>query len=102
MLTAAAPGPDLPPRCAAEPKWDGFRALMSWDASGLVLRSRQGTDLLPAFPEVRVGAAQMPDATALDGEIVVWEGGRLGRFFRITKVSCWSMRSMVRGANEGV
>ncbi|MFE1206183.1 ATP-dependent DNA ligase [Streptomyces sp. NPDC058762] len=77
MLTAAAPGPDLPPRCAAEPKWDGFRALMSWDASGLVLRSRQGTDLLPAFPEVRVGAAQMPDATALDGEIVVWEGGRL-------------------------
>ncbi|MFJ9675264.1 helix-turn-helix domain-containing protein [Streptomyces sp. NPDC101221] len=26
----------------------------------------------------------------------------LGRFFRITKVSCWSIRSMVRGANEGV
>lgn len=77
MLTAPASGPDLPPRCAAEPKWDGFRALMSWDDGRLVLRSRQGTDLLPHFPELEEGAAQLPDATAWDGELITWEGGRL-------------------------
>ncbi|WP_235614041.1 ATP-dependent DNA ligase [Streptomyces olivochromogenes] len=32
----------------------------------------------PAFPEVMAGAAQLPDATALDGELVVWDAaGRL-------------------------
>nr|WP_244174780.1 hypothetical protein [Streptomyces misionensis] len=44
---------------------------MSVDAGRLVLRSRQGTDLAPAFPEIRAAGAQLPDATALDGELVV-------------------------------
>ncbi|MCT9141795.1 ATP-dependent DNA ligase [Streptomyces violarus] len=77
MLAAPVPHPDLPPGWAAEVKWDGWRALLSWDEGHLVLRSRQGTDLASSFPEVRSGAAQLPDATALDGELVVWEGGRL-------------------------
>ncbi|MFF3140370.1 ATP-dependent DNA ligase [Streptomyces sp. NPDC057927] len=43
-----------------------------------MLRSRRGTDMAPAFPEVVAGAAQLPDATALDGELVVWDAaGRL-------------------------
>jgi hypothetical protein len=29
--------------------------------------------MLPAFPEIRAGAAQLPDATAMDGELVVWD-----------------------------
>lgn len=34
--------------------------------------------MLPAFPEIEAGAAQLPDATALDGELVVWDAaGRL-------------------------
>jgi hypothetical protein len=41
--------------------------LLAVAAGRLVLPSRQGTDLLPAIPEVRSGAAQLPDATALDG-----------------------------------
>ncbi|WP_435845729.1 ATP-dependent DNA ligase [Streptomyces griseofuscus] len=77
MLAAPTPEPVLPPGWAAEVKWDGFRALLSLDAGRLVLRSRQGADLAPAFPEIRAAAAHLPDATALDGELVVWEAGRL-------------------------
>ncbi|WP_159049458.1 hypothetical protein [Streptomyces sp. NRRL WC-3618] len=46
---------------------DGFRALVSVDAGRVVLRSRRGTEMVPAFPEVVAGSAQLPDATALDG-----------------------------------
>src|SRR5690606_23877858 len=77
MLATPVADPALPDGWAAEVKWDGWRALLSWDAGRLVLRSRQGTDLAPRFPELRSGAVQLPDATALDGELVVWEGGRL-------------------------
>ncbi|MEU6687753.1 ATP-dependent DNA ligase [Streptomyces sp. NPDC046832] len=77
MLSAPAPQPDLRPGWAAEVKWDGFRALVSADAGKVVLRSRRGTEMGPAFPEIVAGAAQLPDATALDGELVVWEQDRL-------------------------
>ncbi|MGW8713098.1 hypothetical protein [Streptomyces sp. NPDC055752] len=44
----------------------------------MLLRSRQGTDMTTAFPEVREAAlAQLPEDTGLDGELVVWESGRL-------------------------
>lgn len=77
-MSAPVPGPDLRPGWAGEPKWDGFRALVSVDAGRVVLRSRRGTEMLPAFPEVGARAAQLPDATALDGELVVWDAaGRL-------------------------
>ncbi|MFI0091812.1 ATP-dependent DNA ligase [Streptomyces bobili] len=67
MLSTPVPGPDLRPGWAGEPKWDGFRALVSVDAGQVVLCSRRGTEMLPAFPEIEAGAAQLPDATALDG-----------------------------------
>lgn len=60
-------GPDLRPCWAGEPKWDGFRILVSVDTGRVTLRSRHGTELAPAFPEVVGGALQLPDATALDG-----------------------------------
>ncbi|MFD3621844.1 ATP-dependent DNA ligase [Streptomyces sp. NPDC058676] len=57
---------------------DGFRALISLDAGQVVLRSSRGTEMGPSFPEVAGGAVQLPDATALDGELVVWDAaGRL-------------------------
>ncbi|MEU0823081.1 ATP-dependent DNA ligase [Streptomyces mirabilis] len=78
MLAAPVSDPALLPGWAGEPKWDGFRAGVSVDASQVVLRSRRGTDMAPAFPEVVAGAAQLPDATALDGKLVVWDAaGRL-------------------------
>ncbi|MFJ6509310.1 ATP-dependent DNA ligase [Streptomyces sp. NPDC091879] len=77
MLSTPTPRPDLPPGMAGEPKWDGYRALLSIDAGRVELRSRRGTDLRAAFPEILTGAAQLRDGTAFDGELVVWEEGRL-------------------------
>ncbi len=78
MLTIAVPTPVLRPGWAGEPKWDGFRAAVLVDAGRIVLRSRRGTEMSAAFPEVVAGAVQLPDATALDGELVVWDAaGRL-------------------------
>ncbi|MFF7953722.1 ATP-dependent DNA ligase [Streptomyces griseorubiginosus] len=77
MLTTPTPTPDLKPGFAAEPKWDGFRALLSLDEGRVVLHSRRGTEMGPAFPEIVAGAAQLADATTLDGELVVWENDRL-------------------------
>ncbi|MER5372685.1 ATP-dependent DNA ligase [Streptomyces sp. NPDC002553] len=78
MLAAPVSDPALLPGWAAEVKWDGWRALLSVDAGHLVLRSRKGADLAPSFPEVRSGVTQLPDATALDGELIVWDAaGRL-------------------------
>jgi ATP-dependent DNA ligase len=79
MLTTPTPRPDLPPGYAAEPKWDGYRAQLAVHAGGRVLlRSRQGTDMTGSFPEIRTAAlAQLPPDTGLDGELVVWESGRL-------------------------
>ncbi|MFD6597665.1 ATP-dependent DNA ligase [Streptomyces coelicoflavus] len=78
MLATPTPDPALPPDHAAEPKWDGYRALVGRWADGRVLiRSRAGGDLTGAFPEIAAAAADLPDDTALDGELVVWENGRL-------------------------
>ncbi|MGW5568192.1 ATP-dependent DNA ligase [Streptomyces tendae] len=79
MLTTPVASPDLPAGAAAEPKWDGYRAQIARYADERVLlRSRQGTDMTGAFPEIKEAAlAQLPGDTGLDGELVVWEGGRL-------------------------
>ncbi|MEU9190314.1 ATP-dependent DNA ligase [Streptomyces sp. NPDC048484] len=78
MLSSPTPEPELRPGFAGEPKWDGFRALLSVDGGRVALRSRRGTEMGPAFPEVVAGAGQLPDATALDGELIVWDAaGRL-------------------------
>jgi ATP-dependent DNA ligase len=58
-----------------EPKWDGFRCLLSRDGGKVDLRSKSGEDLTRYFPEL-VEAARKLKATAfrLDGEIVVPHG----------------------------
>ncbi len=58
-----------------EPKWDGFRCLLSRDARKVELRSKSGEDLTCYFPEL-VEAALKLKATSfvLDGEIVVPHG----------------------------
>ena len=52
-----------------ELKWDGIRALVSFDAAGLRIVDRNGGDLLPAVPELR--SLRLPEGTLLDGEIIV-------------------------------
>jgi ATP-dependent DNA ligase len=58
-----------------EPKWDGFRCLLSRDGDKVELRSKSGEDLTRYFPEL-VEAARKLKATdfVLDGEIVVPHG----------------------------
>jgi hypothetical protein len=58
-----------------EPKWDGFRCLLSRQSGKIDLRSKAGEDLGRYFPEL-VAAALRLKATAflLDGEIVVPHG----------------------------
>ncbi|MDN3249773.1 MULTISPECIES: hypothetical protein [unclassified Streptomyces] len=69
ILTTPVTSPDLPPGAAGEPKWDGYRAQLARYADGRVLlRSRQGTDMTAAVPEIADAAlAQLPGDTGLDG-----------------------------------
>lgn len=71
----------LPPGggVAAEVKWDGWRALAGrLDDGAVVIRSRRGTDLVPAFPDVAAALEeQLAPGSLLDGELLVWTGGRL-------------------------
>src|SRR6201996_1349577 len=58
-----------------EPKWDGFRCLLSRDGSGVALRSKSGEDLTRYFPELVEAALKLKATTfLLDGEIVVPHG----------------------------
>src|SRR5205085_4083775 len=63
------------PQWQYEPKWDGFRCLLSRDDDNVDLRSKSGEDLARYFPEL-VDAALNLKTTAflLDGEIVVPHG----------------------------
>jgi ATP-dependent DNA ligase len=58
-----------------EPKWDGFRCLLSRQGPKVDLRSKSGEDLTRYFPELAEAALKLKAATfRLDGEIVVPHG----------------------------
>jgi len=58
-----------------EPKWDGFRCLLSRHGSKVELRSKSGEDLTRYFPELVDAALELKAAEfLLDGEIVVPHG----------------------------
>src|ERR1700716_4625820 len=55
-----------------EPKWDGFRCLLSRRGRKVDLRSKSGEDLTRYFPELVEAALKLKaKAFLLDGEIVV-------------------------------
>ncbi|WP_439591700.1 ATP-dependent DNA ligase [Microbacterium sp.] len=55
-----------------EPKWDGFRALVSWDGEKVEIGSRGAKPLTRYFPElVDAFAHLLPEPCLIDGEIVV-------------------------------
>ena len=63
------------PEWQYEPKWDGFRCLLSRHDSKVALRSKSGEDLTRYFPELVDAALQLKATTfLLDGEIVVPHG----------------------------
>src|SRR5882724_10316077 len=57
-----------------EPKWDGFRCLLSRDGDRVELRSKSGEDLTRYFPELVDAARRLATDFMLDGEIVVPRG----------------------------
>jgi ATP-dependent DNA ligase len=63
------------PEWQYEPKWDGFRCLLSRKGSKVALQSKSGEDLTRYFPELVEAALELKAATfLLDGEIVVPRG----------------------------
>ena len=61
-----------------EPKWDGFRCLLTRDAGAVTMHSKSGQDLSRYFPEVLGAALSLREKSfVLDGEIVVPVGDRL-------------------------
>jgi ATP-dependent DNA ligase len=78
LVAMEARSVDAVPRGAEwqyEPKWDGFRCLLTRSDGGVALRSKSGEDLTRYFPELVEAALQLkaPQFT-LDGEIVVPHG----------------------------
>jgi ATP-dependent DNA ligase len=60
-----------------EPKWDGFRGVLENDGGELALWSRNERPLLRYFPELAPLGKLLPPQSALDGEIVIAQKGKL-------------------------
>lgn len=61
----------------AEQKTDGFRAILFARSGQVLLQSRRGNDLSPAFPDIAAEALRLGESLVLDGEFVVPHSGRL-------------------------
>src|SRR5215207_9286661 len=65
-----------------EPKWDGWRALVTVSDEGVEVRTRTGRVVTAAVPELAPLATQLEGRSAvLDGELVAQEG-RPATFYR--------------------
>ncbi|MFE3169224.1 ATP-dependent DNA ligase [Streptomyces sp. NPDC059224] len=67
----------LPGHLVAEQKLDGFRTLLFARPGLVMLQSRNGADLTPAFPEISAAASALGEGLVLDAELVVPYEGRL-------------------------
>ncbi|WP_336648499.1 ATP-dependent DNA ligase [Microbacterium sp. MMO-10] len=78
LAKAAASVPEpakFPGGLLYEPKWDGFRGLISWDGESVEIGSRGAKPLTRYFPElVEAIPRLLPGPCLLDGEIVVASG----------------------------
>ncbi|MFK0256786.1 ATP-dependent DNA ligase [Streptomyces sp. NPDC090445] len=62
---------------AYEPKFDGHRLVVVVRTPGdVLLQARSGRIVTRAFPDLVAAARRLPADTVLDGEVVVWHGGR--------------------------
>ena len=65
----------VPGGLSYEPKWDGFRGLVSWDGETVEIGSRGAKPLTRYFPElVEAFSRLLPEPCLLDGEVVVPKG----------------------------
>ncbi len=66
-------------------KWDGVRALAVTDGSSLVLRSRNGNDITPGYPELAGLGAAIGRPAIVDGEIVAFDDAGRPSFSRLQR-----------------
>ncbi|MEU5565553.1 ATP-dependent DNA ligase [Micromonospora musae] len=96
----AAPVDEVPegPDITHEPKWDGWRAIAFREDDGVYLQSRAGRNLTTYFPDVTRAIRSLPAGVVLDGELIVWERGRLN--FAQLQRRVTAGRSLLRVARE--
>ncbi|MFE0058756.1 ATP-dependent DNA ligase [Streptomyces sp. NPDC059003] len=78
----ARPRDTLPPASQMpdafwQQKLDGYRALAFIRSGALYLQSRGGANLTPSFPDLAAAARDVHEDLVVDGELVVFAGGRL-------------------------
>ncbi len=105
LATAATPGLA---RAAAERwgrpwvevKWDGIRAIATWDGARLQLRARSGNDMTATYPELTsVDVGLGPEPAVLDGEIVALDArGRPSFPLLQTRMNLAKAREIAREA----
>ncbi|MER6684625.1 ATP-dependent DNA ligase [Streptomyces olivaceoviridis] len=99
---ALPPPSALPGDLVFQPKWDGYRAILftPCPAPGpVLLQSRRGSLVQSRFPDLVRAAYSLPDGLVLDGELVVWSGGRLC-FEALQRRAASSGRTAARLAEE--
>ncbi|WP_431801191.1 ATP-dependent DNA ligase [Microbacterium sp. bgisy203] len=65
-------------------KWDGIRAIATWDGRRLSLRARSGTDITARYPELTsVDAGLGEEPAVVDGEIVAMDAAGRPSFSRL-------------------
>lgn len=75
MLASAVDQIPTDPRFVHEPKWDGFRCIVSRDGEVIALDGRGKKSLTRYFPEVvNALSGWLPDGAILDGELIVRAG----------------------------
>jgi bifunctional non-homologous end joining protein LigD len=92
MLAARRSGPFIDSDWAFELKWDGVRALLSWNGATVTLRSRAGNDMSAKYPELLTFQADRP--VVVDGEIVALDDTGRPSFERLQQ------RMNLSGARE--
>jgi len=82
MLATAASEPPSGDGWSYEPKWDGYRAIVTVAGGAATLRSRNGNDLTERFPGAAraVAAATRAADAVLDGEVVALDEQGTPRF----------------------
>lgn len=95
---ALAAGSHAPPW--VEFKWDGIRAVGSWDERGLRLFTRNGNDITHKYPELTsVAAGFTAESGVVDGEIVALDSRGRPSFSRLQqRMNLSETRDIARAA----
>jgi len=98
MLATLVDAPFDDPAWLFEVKWDGFRAIASIDAEGVVsLTSRNGLDLLRRFKELSsIGKAFRSLPAIVDGEICALDAEGRSSFQALQQIDMVARASRAR------